>query len=374
MTCVTFSKHNYRLCQPRSNDTRRNPYRMLASAVRPLFPTTIAGSLPKPAWLAEPNRLWAPWRLVGHELTEAKDDATLVALKLQEDAGIDIVGEGEQWRQHFVHGFLEAVEGINFEMRVEIGIRNNRYKAICPTVVGPLRLRSRVHAHEARLARAHTTRMLKFTLPGPMTIVDTIADAYYGDRVEMAMAFASLLNEEACGLAADGIDVIQFDEPAFNVYMDEAADWGINALHRAIEGLTATSAVHICYGYGILANIQWKATLGTEWRQYEKFLPALARSRIDQVSLECIHSHVPMSLLKLLDGKDVLVGVIDVATDAIETPEEVAAVIAHAREYVKNENIIACTNCGMAPMRRDIAMKKLEALVQGTRLARKKFG
>jgi 5-methyltetrahydropteroyltriglutamate--homocysteine methyltransferase len=347
---------------------------MSASDATPLFPSTIAGSLPKPAWLAEPNRLWAPWRIVGDELSEAKDDATLVALKLQEDAGIDIVGEGEQWRQHFVHGFLEAVEGINFEQRVEIGIRNNRYKAICPTVVGPLRLRSRVHIHEARLARAHTTRKLKFTLPGPMTIVDTIADAYYGDRVEMAMAFGSLLNEEACGLAADGVDVIQFDEPAFNVYMDEGADWGIEALHRAIEGLAATSAVHICYGYGIPANIEWKATLGTEWRQYEKFLPALARSRIDQVSLECIHSHVPMSVLELLDGKDVLVGVIDVATDAIETPEEVAAVIAHACEYVKKEKIITCTNCGMAPMRRDIAMKKLEALVQGTRLAREKFG
>src|SRR5271169_5387912 len=339
-----------------------------------MFPATIAGSLPKPAWLAAPNRLWAPWRLEGDELADDKDDATLLALKLQEDAGIDIVGDGEQARQHFVHGFLEAVEGIDFDRRVEMGIRDNRYKAMCPTVVGPLRLRSRVHAHEARLARAHTTRKLKFTLPGPMTIVDTIADAYYGDRVKMAMAFAGLLNEEVRGLAADGVDVIQFDEPAFNVYMDEAAGWGIEALHRAIEDIAATSAVHICYGYGIPANIEWKATLGTEWRQYEKFLPALARSRIDQVSLECIHSHVPMSVIELLDGKDVLVGVIDVATDAIETPEEVAAVIAHACEYVKKEKIITCTNCGMAPMRRDIAMKKLEALVQGTRLAREKFG
>jgi 5-methyltetrahydropteroyltriglutamate--homocysteine methyltransferase len=339
-----------------------------------LFPTTIAGSLPKPSWLAEPNRLWAPWRLTGEDLASAKDDATLLAIKLQEDAGIDIVGDGEQARQHFVHGFLEAVDGIDFARRVEMGIRNDRYKAMCPTVVGELRLRHRVHQREARLARAHTARQLKFTLPGPMTIVDTIADAHYGDREAMAFAFAALLNEEARGLAADGVDVIQFDEPAFNVYMDAAAGWGIEALHRAIEGVSCTSAVHICYGYGIPANIEWKATLGSEWRQYEKFFPALAKSRIDQVSLECINSHVSMSVLKLLGGKDVLVGVIDVATDEVESPEQVADVIAKAAEFVPAQRIIACTNCGMAPMRREIAAKKLEALGRGAALARKTFG
>ena len=339
-----------------------------------LFPTTIAGSLPKPSWLAEPNRLWAPWRLQGEELEAAKDDATILAVKLQEDAGIDIVADGEQARQHFVHGFLEAVDGIDFEKRVEMGIRNNRYKAMCPTVVGEVRLRGRVHAREARVARAHTGRKLKFTLPGPMTIVDTIADAYYGDRVKMAMAFADLLNAEVRGLAADGVDVIQFDEPAFNVYMDEAATWGIEALHRAIDGVAATSAVHICYGYGIPANIQWKASLGGEWRQYEKFFPALAKSRIDQVSIECINSRVPMSLLTLLAGKDVLIGAIDVATDRVETAEEVAAVIAEAARHVPPQNIVACTNCGMAPMRREIAVKKLEALAKGAALAREGFG
>ena len=339
-----------------------------------LFPTTIAGSLPKPAWLAEPNKLWAPWRLTGDELDAAKDDATLLAIKLQEDAGIDIVGDGEQARQHFVHGFLEAVQGIDFDRRVEMGIRNDRYKAMCPTVTGELKLRHRVHAREARLARAHTRRQLKFTLPGPMTIVDTIADAHYGDRVKMAFAFAGLLNEEARGLAADGVDVIQFDEPAFNVYMDAAAGWGIEALHRSIDGVKAQSAVHICYGYGIPANIQWKATLGGEWRQYEKFFPALAKSRIDQVSLECINSHVPMSVLELLDGKDVLLGAIDVATDRVETPEEVAAVIGKAAKYVPAQKIITCTNCGMAPMRREIAALKLDALARGAALARARHG
>jgi 5-methyltetrahydropteroyltriglutamate--homocysteine methyltransferase len=276
-------------------------------------------------------------------------------------------------RQHFVHGFLEAVDGIDFNKKVEMGIRNDRYKAMCPTVVGELKLRSRVHAREARVARAHTDRKLKFTLPGPMTIVDTIADAHYGDRVKMAFAFAGLLNEEARGLAADGVDVIQFDEPAFNVYMEQAAGWGIEALHRAIDGVSATSAVHICYGYGITANIEWKKTLGDEWRQYEKFFPALAKSRIDQVSLECINSHVPMSVLSLLDGKDVLVGLIDVATDKVETPEEVADAIGAVIKHVPKDRIIGCTNCGMAPMRRDIAEKKLQALGKGAALARQRF-
>src|SRR5262245_36748036 len=241
-----------------------------------LFPTTIAGSLPKPVWLAEPNKLWAPWRLSGRDLDEGNRDATLLALKLQEDCGIDIVTDGEQSRQHFVHGFLEYVDGIDFARRVEIGIRADRYKAMVPTVTGALRLKGRVHATEARLCRQHTRRKLKFTLPGPMTIVDTIADDHYGDRVKMAMAFAGLLHEEARALAADGVDVIQFDEPAFNVYMDAVKDWGIAALHRAIEGVACTTAVHICYGYGIKANIDWKATLGTEWRQYEEIFPALA--------------------------------------------------------------------------------------------------
>ena len=339
-----------------------------------MFATTIAGSLPKPAWLAEPNRLWAPWRLTGAELEAGKRDATILALKLQEDCGIDIVSDGEQSRQHFVHGFLEHVEGIDFGRQVEIGIRNNRYKAMVPTVAGELRLKRRVHAREAQIARAHTRHKLKFTLPGPMTIVDTVADAHYRDRVKAAMAFAALLNEEARALEADGVDVIQFDEPAFNVYMDEVKDWGIAALHRAIEGLTCTTAVHICYGYGIKANVDWKASLGREWRQYEDIFPALARSRIGQVSIECRNSQVPMELLRLLGGKDVLIGVIDVATDAVETPEDVAAVIAAATAYVPKEKIVACTNCGMAPMRWEVALAKLQALGAGAELARKRLG
>lgn len=339
-----------------------------------LFPSTVAGSLPKPSWLAEPNKLWPQWRLQGEELAAAKLDATLLAVKWQEDAGIDIVCDGEMSRQHFVHGFLEYVDGIDFAHKVEMGIRADRYKAMVPVVRGELKLKGRVHQAEARHARAHTNRKLKITLPGPMTIADTIADSYYGDKVKMAMAFAGLLNHEARSLEKDGVDVIQFDEPAFNVFMDDVGGWGVEAMHRAIDGLKCKTAVHICYGYGIKANIDWKNSLGEEWRQYEKFFPALAKSRIGQVSLECINSRVPLKLLSLLEGKDLLVGVIDVATDKVETQEQVAQVIGEVIKVVPKEKVIACTNCGMAPMRRDIAEAKLKALGAGAALARQKFG
>jgi 5-methyltetrahydropteroyltriglutamate--homocysteine methyltransferase len=337
-----------------------------------MFETTIAGSLPKPAWLAETNKLWPAWRASGAELAQAKRDATLLWLKEQEDAGIDIVSDGEQSRQHFVHGFLEQVEGVDFEHKVKMGIRDNRYDAMVPQVVGPLRLKGRVHQFEARIAREHTKKKLKITMPGPMTIVDTVADRHYGDKVKLAMAFAELLNQEARALQKDGVDVIQFDEPAFNVYMDDVTRWGIDALHRAAQGLKCTTCVHICYGYGIQANIDWKKTLGESWRQYEQIFPALAKSRIDQVSLECIHSKVPIELLKLLKGKDVLVGVIDVASDRVETPAEVSAVIQRALKFVPANHFFPCTNCGMAPMAREIAVAKLKALGAGAALARKK--
>jgi 5-methyltetrahydropteroyltriglutamate--homocysteine methyltransferase len=337
-----------------------------------MFETTIAGSLPKPFWLAETDKLWPAWKATGAELEKAKRDATLLWLKEQEDAGLDIVTDGEQSRQHFVHGFLESVEGIDFEHKVKMGIRNNRYDAMVPVVVGPLRLKGRVHQTEARIARAHTKKKLKITMPGPMTIVDTIADRHYGDKVKLAMVFAELLNREARALEKDGVDVIQFDEPAFNVYMSDVKQWGIDALERAAKGLRCTTCVHICYGYGIKANLDWKDTLGGEWRQYEEIFPALAKSSIKQISLECIHSKVPPQLMQLLKGKDVLVGVIDVASERVETPQEVAATIKAALKYVPRSRLYPSTNCGMAPMSRDIAIAKLKALAAGAALARRK--
>jgi methionine synthase II (cobalamin-independent) len=266
-----------------------------------MLETTIAGSLPKPAWLAKPRMLWAPWQLEGEALVEAKHDATLLVLKEQEDAGIDIVTDGEQARQHFVHGFLENIKGIDFTRRVTMGIRNNRYNAEVPTVTGPLRRKQSVHGFEAEIARAHTRRRLKFTLPGPMTIVDTIADAHYGDKVALAMAFAALLNEEARELAEIGVDVVQFDEPAFNVYMEEVTEWGIAALHRAAEDLPCKTAVHICYGYGINWTRRWrKADSNPRSHSYESFCRGAAegRSRNDWLG----------SCIKLWSSREMAIG------------------------------------------------------------------
>lgn len=335
-----------------------------------MLDTTIAGSLPKPSWLAQPERLWAPWRLDGEALEQAKRDAAAVWIKEQEAAGIDIVGDGEQFRVHFVHGFLEHVDGIDWELMTPMGIRDNRYVVDVPTVTGPVRRKRSVHAEEVRFTRAHTERRLKFTLPGPMTICDTIADAHYGKRADMAMAFARALNEEARELEALGVDVIQFDEPAFNVFTNDVNEWGVEALHVAREGLTCTTAVHICYGYGIKANIDWKNSLGTEWRQYEAIFPTLNASRIDQVSLECANSKVPHELMRLLKDKQVMVGAIDVASNTVETPEEVAATIRSALAHVDAERVLPCTNCGMAPLPRAVAEGKLRALAAGAALVR----
>lgn len=339
-----------------------------------MISTTVAGSLPKPDWLAEPEKLWAAWRLEGAELIEGQQKAALAWIRAQEEAGIDIVSDGEQFRRHFVHGFLERIEGIDWQRMTTMGIRNDRYDAQVPTVTGAVRRPGPVHVASAQFCRANTDKLLKFTLPGPMTICDTIADAHYGSRPEMAMAFAELLNAEARELEAAGVDVIQFDEPAFNAFTEEAATWGVETLNRSIEGLSCTTAVHICYGYGIQENIDWKKGLGKEWRQYEAFFPALNESHIDQVSLECAHSHVPLSLIGLLKDKEVLVGAIDVASTEVETPQEVAATLRAAMEFVDPERIVACTNCGLAPLPGAVAEGKLKALGAGAALLRKELG
>ncbi len=335
-----------------------------------MLKTTLAGSLPKPDWLAEPEKLWAPWRFEGKELVRAQERAAAEWIKHQEAAGIDIVTNGEVFRTHFVHGFLEHISGIDWNKKTAMGIRDNRYTVQVPTVTGPVSRPEPVHLDEVRFTRAQTGHQLKFTLPGPMTICDTIADDHYGRRANMAMAFADILNTEARELEAAGVDVIQFDEPAFNVFMEDVKDWGIDALHRAREGLTCKTAVHICYGYGIDENLRWKDTLGSEWRQYEEIFPALNASRIDQVSLECAESRVPLSLMGLLKDKDLLVGSVAVTPDKVETPEEVAATIRAAMEFVSPERLYPCSNCGMVPIPYDVALGKVKSLAAGAALVR----
>ena len=335
-----------------------------------LLQTTIAGSLPKPDWLAPPKQLWAPWLLSGQSLAEGKRDAVQLALRDQERAGIDIVTDGEQTRRHFVTTFIENLEGVDFEHKKTVHIRN-RYDADVPVVVGAVARRHPIFVDDAKFLRSATDRKVKYTLPGPMTMVDTLYDAHYGSREKLAWAFAEILNDEAREIEAAGVDVIQFDEPAFNVYFDEVRDWGIAALERAARGFACTSAVHICYGYGIKANIDWKKTLGAEWRQYENTFPLLAASKIAQISLECANSHVPLELIGLLEGKDVLVGAIDVATDRVETPDEVAKTLRAALKYVRPDRLYPCTNCGMVPLSRDVARAKLQALAAGAALVRR---
>lgn len=338
-----------------------------------MFRTTTVGSLPKPDWLAEPETLWPSWRLTGEALQAGQRRAALEWLQEQESAGLDIVGDGEQFRIHFVHGFLEDIEGIDWSLKTRMGIRNNRYEAEVPTVTGPLARPRHRHVDDTHWLRAQTSQALKITLPGPMTICDTLANAHYAQRADMAMRFAELLNEEALAIEAAGADVIQFDEPAFNVFLEEVRDWGLPALERAMQGLKATTVVHICYGYGIEANIQWKSTLGNSWRQYEQIFPWINASSVRQVSLEFAGSKVPHDVLRLLPDKELLVGAIEVLPGRLETAEEVAHNILEAARHVDASRLLPCTNCGMAPLSAQLARDKLQALGAGARLAKQRI-
>ncbi len=337
-----------------------------------LLPTSTAGSLPKPSWLAEPEVLWSPWKLDGDQLVDGKKDALRISLHEQNHAGVDIVSDGEQTRQHFVTTFIEHLSGVDFENRKMVKIRN-RYDASVPTVVGPVSREKPVFVEDAKFLRKQTTKPIKWALPGPMTMIDTLYDDHYQSREKLAWEFAKILNQEAKELEAAGVDIIQFDEPAFNVFFEDVNDWGIDCLERAIEGLKCETAVHICYGYGIKANTDWKKTLGSEWRQYEEVFPKLQKSNIDIISLECHNSRVPIELLALIRGKKVMVGAIDVATDRVETPEEVANTLRSALKYVDADKLYPCTNCGLAPLPRAVASGKLSALSQGAEIIRKEL-
>ncbi|WP_221794657.1 methionine synthase [Oceanobacter mangrovi] len=337
--------------------------------MKKLLPTSTAGSLPKPVWLAQPETLWSPWKLEGDALVEGKQDALRVSLQEQLQAGIDIVSDGEQTRQHFVTTFIEHLSGVDFENRKTVKIRN-RYDASVPVVVDAVSRTRPVFVEDARFLRQQTNQPIKWALPGPMTMVDTLFDDHYQSREKLAWEFAKILNQEARELEAAGVDIIQFDEPAFNVFFDEVNDWGIAALEKAVEGLQCETAVHICYGYGIKANTDWKQTLGSEWRQYEEIFPKLQRSSLDIVSLECQNSRVPMDLIELIRGKKVMVGAIDVASNQIETPEEVANTLRKALQFVDADKLYPSTNCGMAPLSRQVARGKLQALSDGAAILR----
>jgi 5-methyltetrahydropteroyltriglutamate--homocysteine methyltransferase len=341
--------------------------------MKKLLPTSIVGSLPKPVWLAPPEKLWSPWKLEGEDLLEGKQDALRISLHEQLLAGVDIISDGEQTRQHFVTTFIEHLSGVDFTNRKTVKIRN-RYDASVPVVIGEVVRQKAVFVEDAKFLRKQTNKPIKWALPGPLTMVDTLSDNYYKSKEKLAWEFAKALNEEARELQDAGVDIIQFDEPAFNVFFEEVNDWGMATLERAMEGLHCQTAVHICYGYGIKANTDWKKTLGSEWRQYEEIFPKIQKSNVDIVSLECHGSYVPFDLIELVRGKKVMVGAIDVATNAIETPTEVAATIRKVLDFVDVKNLYPSTNCGMAPLSRNIARGKLNALSAGAEIIRKEMG
>lgn len=336
-----------------------------------MLQTMIVGSLPRPTWLVPPNAMYVSWKLQDDTLGEGQDDAVLLALADQEAAGLNIVTDGEQRRRHYIWGFVEGLTGLDFSRLVEIETRGNRYgiKVRAARVVEQLRRPRSVLVEALRFMKQHTTKPVKVTLPGPMTIADTVADEYYGERRKLAAELARLVNEEACELADNGCDIVQFDEPCFNIYLDAVEEWGIQALEQCAQGVQAKTAVHICYGYGIPAVVEWKSQ-NTDWGHYARTLPLLRTSAIDMISVECAASGVDPAVLAEAKGKDLMVGVIDVGTEEVETRETVAARIRTALQYVAPEHLYPCTDCGMIPRSRTAARGKMQALADGAWLVR----
>lgn len=336
----------------------------------PRVRATIVGSLPKPSWLAEPRRLFAPWLPSDAALAEAQDDAVRLWVADQEAAGLDCLTDGEQRRRHYIWGFFEGLSGIDTKELGTKAARGQRYREETPVarLIGGPSYDKPVFVDALKATKALTDRPVKVTLPGPMTIVDSLLDTV-GKRTEadLAMLFADILNREALALTAAGADVIQFDEPCFNIYVDKVKDWGIAALARAARGVTATTAVHICYGYGIEAVKRWKSE-NRDWTHYEHTLPLIAKTEIDQVSIETAASGVDVAVIESLPGKDIMLGVIDVGSETVETPQLIATRLRRALDYVEPERLFACSDCGMAPLSRGAAVGKLRALAAGAAL------
>ena len=336
-----------------------------------MLQTMIVGSLPRPTWLVPPNQMYVSWDLEDAQVAEGQDDAVLLAIADQHDAGLNILTDGEQRRRHYIWGFCEGLTGLDFSRLVKIDTRGNRYgiQVDAARVTGPIRRPRSILIDALRFLKQHTTQPVKVTLPGPMKTADTLADEHYGDRQALAADLAKVLNEEALELAENGCDVVQFDEPCFNIYLDAVEEWGIRTLEEAAKGVRAKTAVHICYGYGVPIVMEWK-NQNTDWSHYGRTLPLLRTSAIDMISVECAASGVDPSVLALAKGKDLMVGVIDVGTEEIETAQTVAARIRTALEYVSPEHLYPCTDCGMIPRSRTAARGKMKALADGAWLVR----
>jgi 5-methyltetrahydropteroyltriglutamate--homocysteine methyltransferase len=339
-----------------------------------LFPTTLVGSFPQPEWLIDRARLagrFPPrvrarelWRVPESMLVEAQNDATLMAIKAQEDAGIDIITDGEIRRESYSNHFATALDGVDLDNPGTALDRSGHPNPV-PRVVGPIRRRHAVGVSDLEFLRRHTRRAIKITVPGPFTMAQQAQIDFYGGSRELAaMDYAVALNAEIRDLFAAGADVVQIDEPYMQARPEEARAFGLKALNRALEDVTGATAVHICFGYAAIIHSRPSGY---------SFLPEFAECSCAQISVETAQSNLDCSVLSPLQDKKIILGVIDLANPEIETPEQVAARIERALPYVKAENIIVAPDCGMKYLPRDIAFGKLQAMVAGAKRLREKL-
>src|SRR5919197_5636910 len=334
-----------------------------------LFPTTLVGSYPQPEWLIDrqqlagrfPPRVRAKelWRVPAPYLAEAQDDASVLAIRAQEQAGLDIITDGEIRRESYSNRFATALEGIDIDNPGTALDRSGHPNPV-PRVVGPIARRHPVQVRDMQFLRAHTRRTAKMTVPGPFTMSQQAQDDYYGSPDALGAAYADAVREEILDLLAAGADVVQIDEPYMQARPEAARAYGLDVLRRATDGVDGTLAVHICFGYAAIIHERPSAY---------SFLPELAATEVAQVSIETAQSGLDLGVLDSLASKTIILGALDLSTDEVETPETVAGRIARAFPHAEPGRLIAAPDCGMKYLSRDAAYGKLEALVEGARLA-----
>ena len=338
-----------------------------------LFPTMLVGSYPQPEWLIDRTKLagrFPPrvrarelWRIAEPHLEEAQNDATLLAIRAQEDAGLDVITDGEVRRESYSNRFATGLEGVDIE-RPGVALDRSGHPNPVPRIVGPIRRRHPIQIDDVRFLRAHTSKPIKMTVPGPFTMSQQAQNDYYPSDEAAAMDYAIAVNEEIADLFAAGADIVQIDEPYMQARPEKARQFGLEALNRALAGITGTTAVHICFGYAAIIHQRPSGY---------SFLPELAGCAVRQVSIETAQSRLDCSVLAKLEGKQILVGCLDLSDMVVETPETVAARIKRALPYVRAENVIVAPDCGMKYLPRPVAVGKLRAMVEGARLLRAEF-
>lgn len=339
-----------------------------------LFPTTIVGSFPQPDWLIDreklagrfPPRVRAKelWRVAPQYLEEAWNDATLIAIRAQEQAGLDIVSDGEIRRESYSNRFATALEGVDLD-NPGTGLDRSGHPNPVPRITGKIRRKHAVEVEDMLFLRRNTDRKTKITVPGPFTMLQQAQNDFYASEEEAAMDYAAAVNAEIRDLFAAGADVVQIDEPYMQARPEKARKYGLAALNRALDGIAGTTAVHICFGYAAIIH---------ERPTGYSFLPELAQCGCKQVSIETAQSHLDCSVLEQLDGKQVMVGCIDLSDMAIETPETIADRVRRALPHVAKERVILAPDCGMKYLPREVAQGKLEAMVQAAQILRREFG